>query len=221
MLAPSVIPEVDTAADLLERLGNIPLNRILMRAPPGTATEEDAIALLEADNKRLVELVDGVLVEKPMSNKSSQVGMLLARFLGIHLETHDTGTLLGPDGAARLMPGLIRVPDLSYIRWDKLPGGELPDEPLLNIMPDLAVEVLSPSNTKREMERKLDDYFAAGVSLVWIIDPKTETAEVYTARDKKKRIGKDGKLDGGDVLPGFSLPLKRLFARTRRKPRKG
>src|SRR5439155_26900782 len=98
MLAPSVIPEVDTAADMLERLGNIPLNRILMHPAPGTATEEDAIALLEAVNKRRVGLVDGVVVEKAMSNNYSQVGSLLNGFVFVHVQDRVTVTLPGSDG---------------------------------------------------------------------------------------------------------------------------
>jgi Uma2 family endonuclease len=88
----------------------------------------------------------------------------------------------------------------------------------------LAVEVLSKGNTKKEMDRKIQEYFRAGVRLVWLVEPKTETARVYTSPTKVHRIGTDGALDGGDVLPGFVLPLRKLFdhatrATQRRKAR--
>jgi Uma2 family endonuclease len=84
---------------------------------------------------------------------------------------------------------------------------------ILNVVPDLAVEVLSPSNTKREMEQKRREYFLGGCRLVWEIDPVKRTARVYTAPDESKLVREKGTLDGGDVLPGFRLPLARLFAR--------
>jgi Uma2 family endonuclease len=81
----------------------------------------------------------------------------------------------------------------------------------------LAVEVLSRGNTKKEIDRKLRDFFKAGVRLAWVIQPKTQTAEVYTSPTKPRHVGKDQSLDGGDVLPGFTLSLKDLFARTKRR----
>ena len=84
------------------------------------------------------------------------------------------------------------------------PNRELPDDPILDAMPDLAVEVISKGNTPREMDLKLKDYFQAGVRLVWFIYPKTQTALVYTSPTRQEGIGLDGALDGGKVLPGFS-----------------
>jgi Uma2 family endonuclease len=91
-------------------------------------------------------------------------------------------------------------------------------------VPDLAVEIISDSNTRREMDLKLREYFLAGTQLVWYIDPETHTAEAYTAPDVVTHVPADGALDGGDVLPGFRLPLATLFAhlpppkpKTRRK----
>ena len=78
--------------------------------------------------------------------------------------------------------------------------------------PDLAVEVLSPSNTRREMERKLAEYFAAGVRLAWLIDAAAQTAEVYTSPTEFVAIPRDGQLDGHDVLPGLRIELASLFA---------
>jgi Uma2 family endonuclease len=85
----------------------------------------------------------------------------------------------------------------------------------------MAVEVLSEGNTVGEMRRKLRDYFQAGVRLVWYIDPATRTAEVYTAPEQRHVVTEQGILDGGDVLPGFRLPLGELFSRAEGRPPSG
>ena len=211
--------EGDTFADLLERLGNVPLDRIRMHPAPGTATEADVIAALEAANKRLYELVEGVLVEKAVGTKESLLGLVLGQRLLNFLDQNDLGLVFGADGAVRLMKGLVRIPDVSFVSWQRLPDG-MPDEALASVVPDLAVEVLSRSNTKGEIQRKLRDYFLTGVTLAWVVNPRTETAEVYRAPDRKKRVGKAGTLDGAEVLPGFSLPLTDLFARATASQRK-
>lgn len=120
----------------------------------------------------------------------------------------------------RLAPGLVRIPDVAFFSWDRLPGRELPAEPIPDLAPDLAVEVLSQSNTEAEMKRKLREYFKAGVRLVWLVDPPTRTARVYTSPGRSRLVREDKALDGGAVLPGFSLKLRDWFARAgRRRPR--
>jgi Uma2 family endonuclease len=210
----------ETFADLLEQLGGIPPERVMLRPPPGTATEQDVIAAMELPRKRLCELIDGVLVEKAMGTKEGMLGGIILQHIWNHLDEHDLGIALPGDSAMRLRIGLVRIPDVCFISWDRLPEGELPDEAISGVVPNLAVEVLSKSNTPREMERKLRDYFQAGVQAVWMLDPRTETAQVYTSPTKARKIGKDQALSGGKLLPGFSLPLKELFARGRRGKRK-
>lgn len=210
-------PTLETVADLVRELGGIPLERIRFKPAPGLATEDDVIAALEAPRKRICELVDGVLVEKPMGTREALWAGLIGHLLCKFLEIHDLGIVLGADGTLRLKLGLVRVPDVFFISWARLPEGELPHEAIAGIIPDLAVEVLSTGNTKREMDRKIQEYFQAGVRLVWLVDPKTETAKAYTSPRKVRRINKDQALDGGDVLPGFVLPLKKLFALGKRK----
>ena len=90
-------------------------------------------------------------------------------------------------------------------------GGNRPRGPLIGIVPDLAVEVLSPGNRPAEIKRKVRDYFLAGIQLVWVIHPIKEYAEIYTSPVKKRRIAGREVLDGQDILPGFALPLKELF----------
>ena len=101
---------------------------------------------------------------------------------------------------------------MSFIAAKHLPGGELPDEAIASIAPDLAVEVISKSNTRKEIDRKLREYFASGTRLAWVVKPRTRAVEVYTSGTEKKVLSGRQSLDGGDVLPGFRLPLSRLFA---------
>jgi len=208
--------KVRTIADLLKRLGNIPPERVWFRPLPGTATEQDVIEI-EGRENRLCELVDGVLVEKTVGYYESRVAMLIGHFIELFLMRHDLGIVLGPDGTLRLMPGLVRIPDVSFLSWNKFPNRELPAEPIPDLVPDLAVEVLSEGNTAEEMRRKLREYFKVGVRLVWLIDPATRTAEVYTSPRKKTAISAAESLDGGTVLPGFSLNLLELFKRAGRR----
>lgn len=113
----------------------------------------------------------------------------------------------------KFCPGQVRLPDVSFVSWTKLPNRELPAETVASLVPDLTAEVLTGSNTRQEMERKRRDDFAGGVRMVWQINPDAQTAEVFTAVDQVTPIGPDGELDGGDVLPGFKLSLKKLFER--------
>jgi Uma2 family endonuclease len=212
-------PEIKTLADLRRRLGGIPLERIWFRPAPGTATEKDVILAEEREN-RLCELVDGTLVEKAVGFEESRLAAELAYLVLSYLDQHDLGICVGADGMMRIAPGLVRIPDRSFVTWDRLPGRESPQEPIPDLAPDLAVEVLSVGNTKPEMARKLREYFEAGVVLVWLIDPKKRTAQVFSTGEKPVLIRADQALDGGDVLPGFILLLSDLLDRGRR-PRSG
>ena len=205
----------ETLADVLERIGKVPLARIPAWPPPGMAKEKHVLAALEASDKRLFELVDGVLVEKTMGVQESYLAAFLIHVLSDFLMRHDLGFVLGADGMARLAPGLVRIPDVSFISWQKVPDRRIPRVPMLGFAPDLAVEVLSPGNTPQEMERKLQDYFAAGVNLVWYINPANRTVEAFTSAGTSTLLREDEGLSGEPVLPGFLLPLRDLFARLR------
>jgi len=211
-------PEIKTLADLRQRLGRIPLDRIWFHPAPGTATEKDVIEAEEREN-RLCELVDGTLVEKAVGFEEARLAIELAYLVKSYLDQNDLGICVGADGMMRIAPGLVRIPDLSFITWDRLPSRESPKEPIPELAPDLAVEVLSEGNTKAEMVRKVREYFEAGVILVWLIDPKKRTARVYSTVEKSALIRADQALDGGDVLPGFVVRLSDLLDRGRRPRR--
>jgi Uma2 family endonuclease len=210
----------DNVAELLERLGNVPPARVCLRPPPGQATERDLLVALER-HRRLYELVEGTLVEKPVGLSESIVASLLLRRVGNFAEDHGLGTVSGEGGPVRLLKGLVRMPDVSYFAWSKFPGGKYHEAKIPDLVPDLAIEVLSESNTPQEIERKLGEYFLAGTRLAWIIDPARRSAEVYVSADAPlDTLDETRALDGRDVLPGFSLPLSELFARLPGKPKK-
>ena len=200
-----------TLADLLEELGNVPPSRILLTPHPGTATEEDVLEV-ERRTGRPPELIDGVLVEKTAGYPESALAASLISYLIEFVRPDKLGIVTGEAGTLRVLPGQVRIPDVCFISRDRFPGGKVSDAPIPGLVPDLAVEVLSPGNTAGELARKLRDYFTAGVRLVWYIDPRSRTAEVYTALDEGQTLTEAGVLDGGDVLPGFRLPLQKLFA---------
>jgi Uma2 family endonuclease len=192
---------------LLQRLDDIPPERIRLHPTPGTATERD---LLKPEG-RLCELVDGILVEKAMGYDESLLTVELLAAIHTFVKRHRLGEVTGPDGTIRLMPGLVRIPDIAFISRERLPRKGEPRQPIPELAPDLAVEVLSRSNTKKEMARKLREYFDVGVRLVWIINTHDRSALVHTSPTRKVKLDESQNLDGGDVLPGFTLSLRELF----------
>lgn len=205
-----------TVAELLKKLGGIPAERVLLDPPPGTATEKDLRAV--EPQGRICELVDGVLVEKAMGLAESYLALRIAFFLQGFLQQHKLGFLAGEDGTLRLWPGLVRIPDVSFISWDQLPKRKIPKKPIPNLYPDLAVEILSRKNTKAEIDRKLHEYFRSRTRLAWVVDPRKRTVRVYTAPDQSRLLTENESLDGGEVLPGLSLPLHEVFAELEEEP---
>ena len=112
----------------------------------------------------------------------------------------------------RLAFGLVRIPDVAFISWQRLSGRRIPTESIPALAPDLAIEILSASNTPGEMARKRQEYFAAGVQVVWQIDPNARIVEVYTTPEQSTVLRETQILAGGTALPGFVLPLHELFA---------
>ena len=202
---------IRTLADLLDRLGRVPLDRIRFHPPPGTATERDVLEIAARED-RLCELVDGVLVEKPMGYGESILALFLGHMLRNFVVPRNLGHVTGEQGMLRLFPGLVRIPDAAFASWDRFPQRRWAGEPIPDLVPDLAVEVLSTSNTPAEMSIKVGEYFSAGVRLVWLVDPNMRTATVFTATDNSVTLHVQDTLDGGTVLPGFTLSLRELFA---------
>ena len=206
----TLLADVANLGELLKRLGNIPARRVRLHPTPGTATERDLLHILDHENG-LCELVDGTLVEKAVGYEESEIACLLSMFLNIFVRPRKLGIVTGADATIRLFPGLVRMPDVAFASWRRFPDGKRPRTPVPQIAPDLAVEVLSKGNTRAEMARKLDEYFRAGVQVVWIVDRRKRTVLVCTAVDKSVVLTEGETLEGGAVLPGFKLRLTELF----------
>ena len=205
-----------TVAELLENLG-VPACRVRLHPPLGHATEHDA-----AESKNLhgaiCELVDGTLVEKPMGFYESSLGMILGGYLHAYLINHSIGFVVGESGASRTIPGRVRMPDVGFYSWNHFPGRTLPAGGVLDVPADLVVEILSPSNTRTEMEQKRQEYFASGTQLYWEVLPETRQVRVFTDANTHTLLGETDSLVGEPVLPGFVLSIQEWFSRAGNRP---
>jgi Uma2 family endonuclease len=175
--------------------------------PPVTAEE----LLLTSRN---FELVRGELVPvTPAGREHGVLSAYLALELTLFVRAHQLGRIY-TDGVGYTLfrnPDTVRGPDVSFVSRDreatlKSVRGFIPGAP------DLAVEVRSPDNTLAELSVKANEYLEAGARMVWIVDPPTRTVQVMRPGRPAVTLSLDDVLDGGDVLPGFSLPVSRLFA---------
>lgn len=199
-----------TVADLWSQLDEVPLYRILLDPPPGTATELDQKRLVE-DQKVLCELVFRTLVIKPMSLYESVVAVFLAQMMGPYMAQHKPGILSGADGPFKLARGIIRLPDMCFVSFSQIPDPARWAKYIDQLHPDLAIEIISPGNTPKEMNRKLREYFDAGAGLVWYIDPASRTAVIWRGIGDSTVLTDAEYLDGAHLLPGLHLSLKELF----------
>jgi len=184
------------------------MNRIIFDPWPGTATESDLLRLVERD-KRLCELIDGTLVEKPMGYWEGIIAINLATLLAAFVNQHSLGAVSGPDSTMRMKSGRVRLPDVGFVSKARLPKTL---EAIPNLSPDLAVEVLSEGNTPGEIQQKLIEYFQSGTRLAWIIDPPTRTVAIYHRPGEPTRILEENAvLEGEMVLPGLSIQITELF----------
>jgi Uma2 family endonuclease len=202
---------IETMAERLAELGGLSPDRVRCTPIPGTATIDDLLQVNE-HQPPLCELVDGTLVEKGMGYQESIVAGAILEILRVFVREHSLGLISGPDGMFRLFSGLVRGPDVGFLSKQRLPEGKIPTEPYPSLAPELVVEVLSLSNTKGEMSRKRREYFQAGVRLVWMVDLRNRSVAVYTSPLDVKILYEEHTISGGDVLPGFEVPVAEFFA---------
>lgn len=200
------------ASDVVEHFGDIPIARIRTSPPPGESTEADVVELHD-HHRRLCELIDGTLVEKAMGWQEALLAASITTILNSFVEPRDLGVVFGADGMFRLAPGQVRIPDVAFVSKERYSGRDVSPAAFWELGCDLAVEVVSPSNTPREMERKLADYFAAGVGAVWLVYPEAREVAVYSSANESATLRGDDMLDGGGVLSGFSAPVSQIFAK--------
>jgi Uma2 family endonuclease len=182
----------------------------MVQAPERLYTVEEFEQL---EDSECFELDDGVLREWPVGFNSQEVASNLARLMGNHLEGSSAGRVLPPEVPLRIYPDRPRrVPraDGGFISAARLPLRESP-RGSLTVAPELIIESISPGDQTWYMERKVREYFSAGVRLVWVLYPETGTAHVYRSDGTATLLGPDGVLDGEDVIPGFTCPLRDIM----------
>jgi len=168
----------------------------------------------ENGNQCRFELIRGEL--KVMSLTKPLHGVICARLAAAlinFVEANDLGMAFGAETGfiVERDPDSVLGADAAFVSHERLATVENLEK-YFPFAPDLAVEVLSPSNTVREINEKIAMYFAAGSKAVWVFDPKKRTAAIYASLSDVRLLGEDDTLDGGEVLPGFTLDLAKLFA---------
>jgi Uma2 family endonuclease len=204
-------PTMSTAADWHRSLGGVALSRVLFDPIPSSATVQDVIRFVDGDEKRLVELVNGTLVEKPAGLRESVIASHVIHALGTVAALDRIGFISGEAGTITMRNGNVRMPDVAFFRREDLPGGKLPPEPAPQLAPALAVEVLSESNTDEEMRINVHEYFQSGVRIVWMLDPGTRTLRVYDAPDRFRQLTAEDMVDAGELLPDFAAKVSEFF----------
>lgn len=171
----------------------------------------------ELPDDKLYELVNGEIIEVPPPKRKNSwlAGQLVTRFT-VHAEKHDLGVVFGADGGFILTETNVRVPDVSFVAKDRIPAMTTAEQNNAAFAPDLAVEVISPSESPRKVNEKTTLYLDTGCQQVWNVYPDERVIEVWAKNAAGKlemeAFSGDQSLSGGDVLPGFALIVKDLFA---------
>ena len=191
---------------------------------PGPVTEEEFLARYGPDDR--VELVDGEVIPKygtdgpmsPTSNAHGRIVMDLIRALDRVVHPGGLGEIF-TDPACFVIsetPKRMRCPDVAFVRAGRIPE-EIALDGIVRLAPDLVAEVISRSEPASQVDAKIDQYLEAGVRLVWKIDPRRRVVTTFHAGGAVTRLAESDVLDGGDVVPGFRLPVAELFARVARR----
>lgn len=181
---------------------------MVLRTKPLASDEFDRFVKLPENAGRNFELIAGEIVEKMVSSpRSSAIGALMAGLIAVHVRQRDLGRVTGADGG--YMVGKEKyIPDAAFISKARQPIQ--PDEAYNPLAPDLAVEVLSPSDDDEDVRLKIANYVAAG-TVVWVFDPDKKRIEIYRNGQPPEVLGIEDTLDGGDILPGFKVAIKDIF----------
>jgi len=175
-------------------------------------TEEELQSL--PDDGFIHEVVNGELVlsQKDSFQHARICGRLLVAFENFNRK-HRLGIVLGCSAGFWMSNRNCRAPDVSFIPKERLESMQFSPtaKKFFPSAPDLAVEILSPNNTRAEMDERLRDFFDSGTQIAWLINPGTESAEVCRSLTQRRLIGPGGELDGEHLLPGFRYPINDLF----------
>lgn len=173
-----------------------------------TVADYQAFEALPENADRLFELIEGEIVEKVASFTPSKIASRINYYFVDFNMKHDLGDVTAADGGYIMSPKSVFMPGVGFISKARLPQEPDREAP---VPPDLAVEVKSPTDSIRKMRLKAEKYLDYGTQLVWLVFPDDQTVEVYKPDADVITIGIDGTLDGGDVLPGFTLAVKDIF----------
>jgi Uma2 family endonuclease len=177
-----------------------------------TSISEHDAPSVELD-ERLYEVVNGQRVElEPMGAFESVLASVLLVYLESFARSSKLGVAVGEtlfvlDGARKLK----RRPDVAFVSYSRWPETTVERAEAWNVVPDLAIEIISPTNLAEAVDEKIVEYFQAGVQLAWVLYPTTGRVHVYESANKARVVEQSGELDGGQVLPGFRLPIQSLF----------
>ncbi len=172
---------------------------------------EEALASLP-DDGYTHELINGELVMSPKNNwLHGEICMRLSTALKNFADLRRLGAVWDSSTGFWMENLNCRAPDISFVCKERLRGLKRREAKFFQGAPDLAVEVLSPSNTRREVDERLSDYFSSGAQLAWVIDPERELVEICHSPTERRLLGPGGMLDGELLLPGFQYPVADLF----------
>lgn len=176
----------------------------------GNWTDKELMTLPDDGNK--YELVDGELVMSNSGLEHGCIAIILASALYSFVSSRQLGVILDSSTAFTMKNGNKRSPDISFLSKDRLQGLKKLPKGFGQGAPDLAVEILSPSNTTSEIHDKIVEYFENGTKLIWIINPEEEYVLVYNSRPSPDRLlTSEHNLSGEEVLPEFAFSVKDLF----------
>ncbi|MBX6332788.1 MAG: Uma2 family endonuclease [Gemmatimonadaceae bacterium] len=169
--------------------------------------------LLVYSGAEYCELVRGELViYEPPSFRHGAAVMAIAAPLAAYVKQRALGTVVVESGCVlQRAPDTVRGPDISFVSRARLSPDQI-DETYLEGAPDLVIEVLSPSNTRRQIREKVADYLAAGARLIWVVDPRAKHVVVYRADVPAEVVPWNEPLDGGEVIPGFTITIADLIS---------
>lgn len=191
---------------------NVPRDGKLMARGTDTLTADELFRMPD-DGFHRYELVEGrLLVMTPAGGLHGAVGVRVTVAISAHVDQHHLGVVVGADTGFILAtdPDTVRAPDVAFVSWDRVPADGIP-KAFWRCAPDLAVEVLSPTDVRREVDEKIHDYLLHGVKEVWFVEPSARRVTVHRPGQPPQVLNETETLNGGDVLPGFRYPLSRLF----------
>lgn len=202
------------AGQLLAILGDVGPERVLLQPPPRQATRKDLVQRLEHGEVRC-ELIDGTLVDKPSGQIEAVLGSWLIHQLWAYFEANNLGVVCCPSLPIQLRSGLIRIPEVAVVSFKRSSAGRSRNQAVVTRIPAHVIEITHVGCSKREIQKRIGDYLAAGVPIIWIVDPRKRTVSVYSDISSSVTLQENETLEGGEILPGFKMSIREWFDKIR------